>query len=206
MSAPRLWFAMVVAATAGALAFVTWMYGWQDLWSTPDQRGRRFMAEARYGDAAAAFTDPMWQGIAHFRAGDFKMAAQIFGGLDTAASAYDQGNALVMQGKYDEAVARYDRALALQPGWADAEANRTLARLRGERLRLQGGDLGDQREGADKIVYDRDGKRQDGQSTEVAGAPMSDEAVRALWLKRVQTQPADFLRSRFAWQLQSAGP
>lgn len=206
MSAPRLWFAAVAAVTAGALLVATWMGGWQDLWSTPDQRGHRLMAQERYADAAGAFADPMWQGIARFRAGDFKMAGQIFGGLDTAASAYDQGNALVMQGKYDQAVARYDRALALRPGWADAEANRTLARLRGERLQNQGGDLGDQREGADKIVYDRDGKRQDGQSTEVAGAPMSDEAVRALWLKRVQTQPADFLRSRFAWQLQSGAP
>jgi Ca-activated chloride channel family protein len=206
MSAPRLWFGMVAAVTAGALLVATWMCGWQYLWSTPDQRGHRLMAEGRYADAAAAFADPMWQGIARFRAGDFKTAGQVFGGLDTAASAYDQGNALVMQGKYDEAVGRYDRALALRPGWADAEANRTLARLRGERLQNQGGDLGDQREGADKIVYDRDGKRQDGQSTEVAGAPMSDEAVRALWLKRVQTQPADFLRSRFAWQLQSEKP
>ena len=30
-----------------------------------------------------------------------------------------------------------------------------------------------------------------------AGAPMDDAAVRALWLKRVRTQPADFLRARF---------
>lgn len=30
---------------------------------------------------------------------------------------------------------------------------------------------------------------------------MSDEAVRALWLKRVQTRPADFLRAKFAYQL-----
>lgn len=206
MSAPRLWLATVAAVTAGALLVATWSCGWQDLWSMPDQRGRRLMAQARYADAAAAFADPMWQGVARFRAGEFKRAGQVFGGLDTADSAYDQGNALVMQGKYDEAVARYDRALALRPGWADAEANRTLARLRAERLRHPGGDLGDQREGADEIVYDRKGKRPDGQSTEAAGAPMSDEAVRALWLKRVQTQPSDFLRSRFAWQLQSEAP
>ena len=32
---------------------------------------------------------------------------------------------------------------------------------------------------------------------------MSDEQVRALWLKRVQTQPADFLRAKFAYQLQA---
>jgi Ca-activated chloride channel family protein len=34
---------------------------------------------------------------------------------------------------------------------------------------------------------------------------MSDAAVRALWLKRVQTRPADFLRMKFAYQLQN-GP
>jgi len=32
---------------------------------------------------------------------------------------------------------------------------------------------------------------------------MSDEAIRALWLKRVHTQPADFLRAKFVFQLQT---
>lgn len=199
-----------LAVTAGAalvaLLAAAWSIGWSNLWSTPDQRGRHLMAEGRYSEAADAFADPMWQGIARFRAGDFKEAAQIFGGMDTAGAAYDQGNALVMLGKYDEAVARYDRALALRPGWADAEANRTLAGLRGDRVRQAGGDAGDQREGADQIVYDRDRKDQSGQPTEVAGASMTDEAVRALWLKRVQTRPADFLKARFAWQLEAKSP
>jgi Ca-activated chloride channel family protein len=33
---------------------------------------------------------------------------------------------------------------------------------------------------------------------------MSDEAVGALWLRRVETRPADFLRARFAYQRQTA--
>lgn len=189
-----------------ALAIAAWMVGWANLWSTPDQRGWRLMEERRYAEAALSFADPMWQGTAQFRAGNFKEAAQIFGGMDTAEAAYDQGNALVMLGKYDDAIARYDRALALRPGWPDAEANRTLARLRAEAIRQKGGDAGDQREGADQIVYDKDKKDQQGQQTQVAGAPMSDEAVRALWLKRVQTRPADFLKARFAYQLQAGTP
>ena len=116
--------ALCVATLAGA----AWSVGWSQLWLTPDQRGRRLMAQQRYAEAAAAFADPMWRGVAQFRAGDFKAAAQTFGGMDTAEAAYDQGNALVMLGKYDEAIERYDRALALRPGWPDAEANRTLAR------------------------------------------------------------------------------
>ena len=198
--------ALTAVLTAGALAVAGWSIGWPALWETPDQRARRLMAHGDYAAAAKAFADPMWIGVALFRAGEFKAAAQTFGGMDTAPAAFDQGNALLMMGKYDEAVARYDRALALRPGWADAEANRTLARLRAERIRQKGGDAGDQREGADEIVYDKDRKNTGGQETEVSGAPMSDEAVRALWLKRVQTQPADFLRARFAYQLQSGAP
>lgn len=195
--------AAIVVVASGVAA---WVVGWDDLWFTPDQRGRRLMAEGRPADAAGAFADPMWAGVAHFRAGDFKAAAQTFGGVDTAEAAYDQGTALVMLGKYDDAVARFDRALALRPGWADAEANRTLARLRAEKTRQTGGDAGDQREGADQIVYDRNKKAPGGQETQTTGAAMSDEAIRALWLKRVQTRPADFLRARFLYQLESKTP
>lgn len=206
MKGPLAWIGATAGVTVVALVAAAWIVGWSNLWSTPDQRGRRLMAEGRYAEAAAAFVDPMWQGVARFRAGDFKEAAQTFGGMDTAEAAYDQGTALVMQGKYDEAIARYDRALTLRPGWPEAEANRTLARLRAEMVRQKGGDAGDQREGADQIVYDKNKKNQAGQETQVSGAPMSDEAVRALWLKRVQTRPADFLKSRFAYQLQAATP
>jgi Ca-activated chloride channel family protein len=206
MSRPRTWLAVTAGVCLLALGAAAWSVGWRALWLTPDQRGRHLMAEQRYAEAAAAFADPTWIGIARFRAGDFKEAAQTFGGMDTAEAAYDQGNALIMLGKYDEAIARYDRALALRPGWADAEANRTLAGLRAERVKKAGGDQGDQREKPDEIVYDKDKKNTGGQETQVTGAPMSDEAVCALWLKRVQTRPADFLRSRFAYQLQAGIP
>ena len=205
MSRLSIWLSATVALAAVALAGGAWSVGWDNLWATPDQRGRRLMAEGHYAEAAAAFADPLWAGIAQFRAGDFKVAAQTFGGMDTAEAAYDQGNALVMLGRYDEAIARFDRALALRPGWADAEANRTLAALRAERIKKTGGDSG-VNEKPDEIVYDKDKKQPGGEQTQVSGAPMSDEAVRALWLKRVQTRPADFLNSRFAYQLQAGTP
>ena len=199
-------FVVIAGAAVVALTVATWSTGWDYLWSTAGQRGRRVLGQGAPADAAAAFADPMWQGVARFRAGEFKEAAQIFGGMDTAEAAYDQGTALVMLGKYDEAGARFDRALVLRPGWADAEANRTLARLRAERVRQTGGGAGDQREGGGQSVYHPSKKDQRGQETEVAGAPMTDEAVRALWLKRVQTRPADFLKSRFTWQLEAKSP
>jgi Ca-activated chloride channel family protein len=147
----------------------------------------------------------MWRGVALTKAGDFKSAEQAFGGLDTADAAYDQGNALVMLGKYDDAIRRYDRALVLQPGWADAEANRTLARLRAERIKQVGGDTGIQDQKADEVVYDRNKKSRDGMATQVS-SQMADPAIRDLWLKRVQTRPADFLKARFLYQLQENKP
>jgi Ca-activated chloride channel family protein len=32
------------------------------------------------------------------------------------------------------------------------------------------------------------------------GAKLSEEEIRALWMRRVQTSPGDFLRSKFAYQ------
>jgi Ca-activated chloride channel family protein len=181
-------------------ALLLLLVGWQDLWSTPDQRGQRLMEAGHYAEAAAAFADPMRRGVAQFRAGDFKSAAETFGGIDTAEAAYDQGTALIMLGKYDEAIQRFDRALVLRPNWAEAQANRALAVARGAAVKKTGGDLGDQREGADQIVYDRD-KKGGGQETKAEGV-MSDQSVRAMWLKRIEPRPAEFLRSRFLFQLE----
>ena len=181
------------------LALLVLLIGWQDLWSTPDQRGQRLMESSHYAEAAAQFADPMWRDVAQFRAGDFKAAAETFGGIDTAEAAYDQGTALIMLGKYDEAIQRFDRALALRPNWAEAEANRALARLRAEKVKQTGGDSGNTQK-ADQIVYDKTKKV--GMDTSPEQGGMTDQTVRALWLKRIEPRPAEFLRSRFLFQLE----
>ncbi|SFD66639.1 Ca-activated chloride channel family protein [Bosea sp. CRIB-10] len=193
----------LVAIVAGlALLVMGYRLGWNDLWLTPDQRGRLLLAQRRPADAAQAFRDPLWRGVALFRAGDFKTASQAFAARDTAEGAYDQANALVMLGQYEDALKRYDRALALRPGWPQALNNREIARIRGERKKTEGGETGNTDDKADEIVFDK--TKKGGEDATVEGdKPMSDEAVRALWLKRVQTRPADFLRAKFAYQLQA---
>lgn len=201
----RILLTAIASVTVVTLLVAGWWIGWANLVATPDQRGRRLMHEGRYAEAAAVFENPMWRGVAMVKAGNFKSAEQAFGGLDTADAAYDQGNALVMLGKYDDAIRRYDRALVLRPGWADAEANRTLARLRAERVKQVGGNTGIQDQKADEVVYDRNKKSRDGMDTQVT-SQMADPAIRDLWLKRVQTRPADFLKARFLYQLQEKKP
>lgn len=195
-------YALIALAGGAALIGAGYRLGWHDLWLRPDQRGRLLMSQNRPAEAAQAFRDPLWRGVALFRAGEFKEAAQAFAARDTAESAFNQGNALVMLGQYDDAMQRYDRALALRPGWPAALNNREVARIRGERKKTQGGETGNTDTKADEIVFDK--TKKGGEDATVQGQkPMSDDQVRALWLKRVQTKPADFLRAKFAYQLQA---
>lgn len=66
----------------------------------------------------------MEQGREAYRAGDFDRAASAWRELPGPDAAYNLGNALAKQGRYEEAVAAYDEALRRQPGMEDAIANR----------------------------------------------------------------------------------
>ena len=58
--------------------------------------------------------------------------------------------------------------------------------------------------GADEIVLDGSGRVANSGAEEVVEGEsgLSDAELRAVWLRRVRNDPADFLRARFAWQLQ----
>lgn len=194
-------YAVIACLAALSLLVAGYRLGFRDLWLTPDQRGRLLLRWNQPSEAAQAFRDPLWRGVSLFRAGDFKGAAQAFAARDTADAAFDRGNALVMLGQYDEALTRFDRALVLRPGWPEALRNRKIARIRAERRKTEGGETGQTDSRPDQVVFDK--SKPGGEDTTVQAAmPMSDEAVRALWLKRVQTRPADFLRAKFAYQLE----
>jgi Ca-activated chloride channel family protein len=170
------------------------------LWFTPDQQGQRAFDRGAFVEAATHFHDPLWQGISWYRAGEFKKAAESFGRRDTAEAHFNRGNALLMQGDYTSAVASYDRALDRRTGWNEAAGNRTLALARAQMLDIEGGNMTEGQLGADAIVFDQK-KGADNQTAEVAGgAALSNQEIQALWLRRVQTRPADFLKAKFAYQ------
>ncbi len=168
---------------------------------TPDQQGHRFFERGDFSEAANRFTDPRWRGVALFRDGEFKESAGVFAGMDTAKAAFNHGNALVMQGQYDAAAERYARALELRPEWEDATINREIALARAAMLKQEGGEGTGGMLGADDIVFTQ-GKSPPGAGDEQTegGEAMSDEELRAIWLRQVQTKPADFLAAKFAYQ------
>ena len=170
-----------------------------DLWWTADQQGRRNFERGDYARAAQRFADPMWQGAAHYRAGDFEQAAGAFARVATPEAAYNLGNAYARLGRFEEALAAYDAALADRPEWGEALTNRdAVAALVPRQPEMpedeQAG--GDPTFDPDEIRFDEKGQK--GQLGEVEQSQLTDEHLAEMWLRRLQTSPADFLRQRFA--------
>lgn len=179
---------------------------WSDLWFTPDQQGQRLMQQGKFKQAAEKFTTPERIGAALFMSGDFESAASVLGRSSSAEANYNRGNSLIMLGQYDPAIKAYQNALSKRPGWQEAEQNLQIAILRKQVLAPPDDDYGGtggQLE-ADEIVFDSTGRVNKSSSEHVIDAAdqqMGEDAMRAMWLRKVETRPADFLAVRFNYQL-----
>jgi Ca-activated chloride channel family protein len=112
---------------------------------------------------------------------------------------------MLMLGNYEQAIAAYDLALEQRPDWLPAMENRALAAVRLARLTPvedDAGGTGGMLE-ADEFVFDATGRVNQSQAEQTieTDTGLTDTQLRELWLRRVNTRPADFLRARFAVQL-----
>jgi Ca-activated chloride channel family protein len=177
----------------------------RNLWLTPAQQGDRLMARGDFKTAAQRYPDSLRRGVALYRAGQFKEAAAEFGRSNLPEALFNRGNALVMTGKYQDAITSYDSALKQKPAWPEAIQNRDVAAARDKLLHPpNSGDEGTEGQlKADKIVFDNKPNQTPGakETQVVSGGPMTDDQIQAMWLRKVKTTPADFLRAKFAYQL-----
>lgn len=175
--------------------------GFMDLWLTPDQQGRLAYERGDYAAAAGQFQDPMWRGAALYRAARYQDAIDAFAAVDTPESWYNQGNALLHLGDFEEAIAAYGRALEARADWPDAVANLAIARrlLKEEKDKEQEQQQ-DPNEKPDQVQFDDKGKR--GKAGEVEVAEQTSE----MWMKNIQISPADLLARKFSIEAGGARP
>ena len=136
-------------------------FGWKDLWQTADQQANKALQAGDIETAQALFKDSQWRGSAAYKAGDYKTAIDDFLLIDSADSHYNRGNGLAQSGDLDAAIDAYNQALKLQPGMADAKANKELV----EQLKRQQ----EQQQNSDSQQQDQqqsDDQQQDGQSSQ----------------------------------------
>ena len=128
---------MAVVITSGGVVTpqpamaMSWDSVWHGLWQRPDQQSAQALAAGDPQHAAELAEDPQRRGAAQFAAGDFAAADKSFAAAADAADAdidadapYNRGNALARLGRYKDAIAAYDRALAVEPDMQDALWNK----------------------------------------------------------------------------------
>jgi Ca-activated chloride channel family protein len=171
------------------------------MWLTADQQGRIAFEREDYAAAAAAFEDSMWKGVAFYRAGQFQQAVDAFAAVDTAESWFNQGNALLHLGKFEEAVAAYDNALKKRSGWPEATADlATAERLLKQQQQDENDQPQDPTEKPDSVQFDDKGKQGKAGKVDVA------EQTSEMWMKNIAVSPADLMARKFAIELEERKP
>lgn len=122
-----------------------------DWFKNDAQRAQSALASGDYAQARELFPDSYRQGIAAYRDGDYRAAEKLFAGAAQAEdlqvpredALYNLGNALLRQQRFDDAIAAYDQALALRPGYEDAAYNRDIAEQAKQQQQQQAGASGE---------------------------------------------------------------
>jgi Ca-activated chloride channel homolog len=178
-----------------------------DLWLTPDQQGRYDFERGDFRSAAEQFQDPLWKGIASYRSGDLEAAATQFARVDTAAGYFNLGDAYAHLGQLEQAAARFQEALRLRPDGREIQENLELVQAlivkKGKKKEEEPPEGEEPNLKPDEVKFDEQGKK--GKAGQVDRVPLSDDQIRDLWMRRLQTTPSGFLRLKFAIQAQTAG-
>ena len=191
---------IVLAVVSLTMVGCTAEWRWIDLWLSADQQGRYYFEKGDYDEAAERFEDPLWKGVACYYKEDWDGAIDQFARLETAEAYFNLGNAYAHAENYELAIAAYDQALERRPGWPEASENRQLvsALIPKEPEAPEDAPPGDPSFDPDEIRFDEKGEK--GERGEIDQAFFTDEQIAEMWLRGVQTTPADFLRMKFAYQ------
>ena len=122
----------------------------------------------------------MQEGVAAYRRQQYDEAIEKFSGNPSADGQYNLGNALAKAGRYDEAIAAYNRALKQQPSMKDAVDNRAAveaARKRKPPPGQQGQDRQKNR-GQNKDPQQRDRQAKPEKPSDVQQQQQADAAQR----------------------------
>lgn len=202
------WALLLILLVQAAPASAQGSSWFRDLWLTPDQQGRLAFDRGDYAAAKALFTDPMWRGIAAYRAYDFLAAAEAFEKIDTPDGRFALGNAQAQNHAYEKAIKAYEEVLTAQPNNTAAKINlaivRTALEKQEEKRRKQ-----EQGEQAPDMKADEtrvDPLQKGGKRTEVTPQDVTTAGAAEAWMRAVQTSPADFLKLKFATQAASPTP
>jgi Ca-activated chloride channel family protein len=192
---------LILVSLLAAITFA-WQFArvgdFELLWLTPDQQARRAYDGLEFKEAYEQFEDPAWKGVAAYYSGLYEESAAAFGRIPTTVGFYNRGNAFMKARDYGKAIVAYEQAVAEAPDWVEARENLELATYTLEyieRVREQS-DTGDESElSADDYVFDNTKDR--GLEMEITDQSTIEMESAEKWMRGVDTETSDFLRTRF---------
>ncbi len=198
---------VVISCVVAGSAYRSWFadgYRMINLLLTQDQQGRYYFERGNYAAAAERFQDPLWKGVAYYRSNKFDAAVEQFARVDTPEGYFNLADAYAHLGQLDQATASYEEALRRKPDYVAAKENRdlvqSLIQKRKSKEKEEEPPPGGPTFNPDEIKLDE--KEKKGKKGEIDQAELSAEQIQQVWLKRLQTTPSDFLRLKFATQVE----
>jgi Ca-activated chloride channel family protein len=176
---------------------------WQDVFLTRDQQGMMFYRQGDYRKAAQRFDDDHWRALALYAAEDFQQAAAVWSRIASAEALFNRGNALAHAEDYFGASDSYQLALQMRPDWPEAQANFELVNALAAKPKALDEFVAPPENslGADDVTFSDDARRMEKAATvSTESADQSSKEIQALWMDRLQSTPADFLRLKFLHQ------
>ncbi|ANQ24076.1 hypothetical protein BA893_20875 [Vibrio natriegens] len=197
---------------------------WWDLWLTPDQQGQRLFNKQEYIAAAKQFSDPLRKGTAYYYASEFELAHSAFLEMQNDPSEevrdfglYNAASALARQREYLAArdllqslANKSTLSQALRPdvehnlkviGGIVEDINQMSESQAGteQEMSTELGDNPQTAEGAEEQTSQEMMIKETLSAADIFG----NQEVADKWLKRVESDPGDFLRAKFQIQLNS---
>lgn len=133
---------------------------WADLWQRPDQQAAKALAAGDYAKAAALATNADRRGSAEYKRGNYQLALDNFSRSTGADADYNRGNALAKLGRYQDAIAAYDKSIKENSGNEDARANKAAveALLKQQQAQQQSSNSQGKQSQKDQSQSDRTGQ------------------------------------------------
>jgi Ca-activated chloride channel family protein len=141
-----------------------------------DQRGKIAFDNQDYNKAEALFENDEWRAANAYKKGDYEQAAALYTELvnnkqgNLTNNLYNQGNALAKQGKLEDAIKAYEKALENNPEYKHAIANKKLVedllnqQQQKDREDQKQQDSDESQDGESQDGESQDGESQDGES------------------------------------------
>lgn len=136
-------------------------FEWNDLWLNKNQKAMQALENKQTELAAELFDDKEWKAAANYRKGDYAATEALLNEQGDDRSIYNKANALARQGRYEEAIAAYEKVLEHEPEHEDAIFNRDLIKKELEKQQQQ-----QQKSDSDKESDQQDQNEEQSQESE----------------------------------------